>query len=112
MEKETIPIYVKTGSGNIIGITIGKRDTANVIKRKIADIEDTNDTSYEQLVYCGRILSGDRCLVRDFGVQKESTLELIKGVAGGMEILVRYLTGKEIPIHVSQYDTVEGLKFT
>ena len=46
----------------------------------------------------------------DYNIQKEPTLHLILCLYGGMQIVVKTLTGKTITLKVESSDTIDNVK--
>ena len=61
------------------------------------------------MVFAGTVLIG-RDTLSDYNIQKESTLDLIILLPGGMQIFVKTLTGKKIALEVESSDTIDNVK--
>ncbi|KAJ1395545.1 hypothetical protein B484DRAFT_314859, partial [Ochromonadaceae sp. CCMP2298] len=83
-------------------------DTVLAVKRQIWGWEDT-PPDQQRLTYGGRTLEGGD--VSDYGIQKESTLRLVKRGSGGKRSEYDETTyNKTIAIYLSPYDTVASVK--
>ena len=77
-------IFLKTHSGKTIILDVEKNDSIYNVKQKIQKIKRVNIHPYQQrLIFNGKQLEDNRTL-SDFNVQKESTLDLLLRLRGGV----------------------------
>ena len=77
-------IFLKTLTGKTIILDVEKNDSIYNVKQKIQKIKRVNIHPYQQrLIFNGKQLEDGRTL-SDFNVQKESTLDLLLRLRGGV----------------------------
>ena len=87
MKVSHFQIFVKTPGGRSVALPVKTTDKIESVKESLAEREGVS-VAEQRLLFAGKQLKGERTL-GEYGVQRDSTLDLSLGLRGGMQIQVR-----------------------
>jgi hypothetical protein len=106
--RESILIYL-TVAGSVIPMRVLESDSIASVKLRIQTCKGFV-VKKQKLVYGGRELARNDCLIKDYGVTGGDVLHLVLRLSDLLLITVRTTCGKEFEFHVDRHRNVGYLK--
>ena len=101
-------IHVITPSGKMITLEVVLKDSIEYVKTKILQ-EEGIPVQCQCLFYADNELK-DYCTLKDYNIERGSTLVLTQEPMGVMSIFVKMLTGKTITLNVKPETSIKSVK--
>ncbi|CAK7335741.1 unnamed protein product [Dovyalis caffra] len=108
IEDSSILIYISVG-GSSIPMRVFESDSIAAVKLRIQTSKGFV-VNKQKLVYGGRELARNDCLVKDYGVTSGNVLHLVLKLSDLLFIIVRTNCGKEFEFHVDRYRNIGYIK--
>ncbi len=105
---DTMTIYARTLSGQVMTLEVGSEDTVRSVKTQIHAREGILPDQ-QHLLFAGEELDDEQKL-SEYNIQGESALQLSLGSSDTMTIYARTLTGQVVTLVVGSEDTVGSIK--
>ena len=104
-------IHVETLTGNLkrrLSLEVVPEDTIENVKKKISE-EDGIPVECEGIIFGDKELK-DWHTLKDYNIQRDSTLVLNRDPLGDMPIMIKTLTGKTITLNVKPETSIKNIK--
>eukprot|EP00347_Sterkiella_histriomuscorum_P006632 403352030 len=101
-------IFVKALTGRTITLEVEQDESIESIRAKLQDKEGIPPDQL-RLIFGGKELLVGKTL-KDYGIQKESTIFTVLRLRGGMNIYVKTLSGKTKTLEVEESDSIEIIR--
>ena len=105
-------IYIKAVTGTIFTLMVESSDTVEDVKEKL-EVSESIPSDQQRLIqhYKGDFRQlEDRHTLSYYDIQVESTINLVFSREGGMQIIIKTMTGKTIVLEVRASDTIQNVK--
>ncbi|WOK95690.1 phosphatidylinositol 4-kinase gamma 4-like [Canna indica] len=106
---EFITIYLAVPGAPVIPMRVLESDSISSVKLKVQSCKGV-DVKKQKLVFDGRELARNDCLIRDYGVSDGNILHLIIKSSDLRVITVKTASGKKLKFRVEQGQTVHYVK--
>ena len=101
-------VFIKTLTGQTIAMEVQLDERILNMKARVEEKEGI-PKDQQRLFFGGQHLQDDRTL-SDYNIRNEDTIHMVLRFRGGMEIFIKTLNFKTIPLHVEDSDTIENVK--